>query len=372
MEHHPCSKTSRKLVYENARKCKMITIKKCKADPKKKKTCKTARKGISRLRKRELCSYIVGSPAYRTEGELKKKNFKNVELRSNLSNRLEREFFSAKKIEIKNRKKGSIGDAQRTLYLAQFSGKDTLIYEEKGGSKAYWTNYDEDEDEYLDDWRLTFPTHFEEVVRQARRRGIKRIFINMRLHEQEEENPEDPSTHSNFLLLDLTHSLLYRYEPSGYGKVYEIYNMNKLDSELTKWARKHRLSYIPPWDSCPSQLLGKVATIQRQAGKAKKEEADPGGFCKVWATFMLEQKLRHPEMDMDTIQRNILQLFKDNKVDMLQFARKYIERINQYGNEILQADGRKEEEDADEYLEKHWTSLMKSTQKKESMIDIAS
>jgi hypothetical protein len=362
MEHHPCSKTLRRHVYDNAKKCKQITVKRCKTDPTKKKACDYAKRGISRLRKRELCSYIVGSPVFRSEGYMLPKNLKNVEIGRNLPRTIEQQLFTPKQINIQEREKGSIGDAQRTLYLAQFSGKDTVVYEQKGGSKAYWTNYDEDEEEYLDDWRLTFPSHFDRFVQSAKRKSIKHIFVYLRLHQQQEEDPEKQSTHSNFLLVDLEHGLMYRYEPSGYGKIYDIFDMNELDDSLSRWARNHRLKYIPPWDSCPSQVIGKVATRQKKLVKAEKKESDPGGFCKIWATFMLEQKLKHPEMDMNTLQTHLLQVFKDNKVDMLHFGRKYIERVNQYGNARLKEHGMKKDDDPDEYLEKHWTKLIQSTQ----------
>jgi len=152
LEHYPCREAKRSDVYKNARKCKLLTIKRCKSDPTKKKSCETAKKGISRLRKGELCAYIVGNPLYRTEGHILKKQMKEEELRRNLSHSIEPQLFSPLEIEMtEERRKGSIGDVQRTLYLARFSGNDTVVYEEPGGSKVYWTIYDEDEEQYLDD-----------------------------------------------------------------------------------------------------------------------------------------------------------------------------------------------------------------------------
>jgi hypothetical protein len=362
LEHHPCRSAYRHDVYDNARKCKNITVKRCKADPTKKKTCESAKRGISRLRKKELCSYIVGNPAFRPEGQVGKKNFART-LKKSLSETLERKFFTPKKINIAERKKGSIGDVQRALYLARYSGGPTAIYSEAGGSKVYWTIYDEEEEEYLEEWRLTFPPKFEEFVHTANRRGIERIFVNMRLYKRLEENPSDTSKHANFLLLDLKNSLLYRYEPSGYG-LYEVFDMDQLDEQLTAWGRKRGLKYIPPWDSCPAQLFAKIAGIQRLAGKAERQAADPGGFCKVWATFMLEQKLRHPEMDMNDLQKYLTRLFIDNNIDMTHFGRTYIERVNQYGNQILKAHGMKEDDDVDEFFDINFKKLMSTAMRK--------
>jgi hypothetical protein len=48
---------------------------------------------------------------------------------------------------------------------------------------------------------------------------------------------------------------------------------------------------------------------------------------------------------------------------MTYFARKYIDRVNQYGNQILKAHGMKKGDDPEEYLEENWKSLLKATQK---------
>jgi len=362
MEHKPCHKATRKNVYDNARKCKKITQKKCKENPTLKQSCVDSKKDISRLRKRELCTYIVSTPVFRSEGHVLQANFKkNKELRHNLSESKERQLFSQQQINMEKRDLLKIGDAQRTLYLAHVAGKDSIVYEERGGSKTYWTTFDLDEDTYLDDWELIFPSGFERYVRAARRHGIKHIFVYLTLYKQLEDDPDEISRHANFLLVDLEHSLLYRYESSGY-RLYEVFDMDKLDRALTEWAKKRRLHYIPPWDVCP-QVIGKVAAAQRKALDIKKEESE-GGFCKTWATFMLEQKLRHPEMDMGTLQSKILQIFKDDNIDITNFGRKYTQRVNQFGNKILREHGMKSDENAEKYLEKHWKSLIKDSLKK--------
>lgn len=358
LDHFPCRSAYRHQVYDNARRCKRVTLKQCKADPTKKKMCEVSRKAISRLPKYTLCQYIVGNPAYRSEGHVFKKDIEEAgTLKKNLSETVQREFFTPMAINWTKREKGGIGDAQRTLYLARYSGASTAIYEQKGGSKAYWTNYDEDTEEALSGWRLTFPSQLESYIRTARRKGVEHIFVNMRLFKRIPNSNKD-SKHANFLLLDLKNNILYRYEPSGYGDLYDVFAMEELDKELTAWGRKRGLNYIPPWDSCPSQLLGKVAVLQRQAGKAARNADDPGGFCKVWATFMLEQKLRHPEMDMNDLQKHFLKIFKDNNIDMTYFGRTYIERVNQFGNNLLRKHGMKAGTDPDEYLDKHWKALM--------------
>lgn len=354
LDHSPCGSAYRYQVYDNARRCKRVTLKRCKDDPTKKKMCEASRKALSRLRKPDLCQYIVGNPAYHSEGHIFKKHYNKAgTLKKNVTRTIQREFFtpmdlSAEKAETR------LKDAQRTLYLAKYSGPGTDIYEQKGGSKVYWTNYDEAEDIPLEGWRLTFPTEFERYVRVARRKGINRIFVNMRLFKRIDDTDDD-SKHANFLVLDMRNNVIYRYEPSGYGDLYDVFKMDHLDRKLAEWGRKRGMKYVPPWDSCPTQLFGKVAALQRMAGRAQPAGF---GFCKVWATFMLEQMLRHPEMEVNDLQKHLLKIFKDNNIDMTEFGHSYIQRVNQYGNRILREHGMKAGANPDEYLEKHWNPLM--------------
>ena len=356
MDHTPCSKGTRRAVYDNARRCKRVITKKCKENPDKKKWCDAAKEGISRLRKKQLCTYVLKNPQYRAEGHVLQKNFA-AEPRKNLGKTVQQQFFTPMEVNWSQIEHGGIKDVQRILYLAKYSGPKTVIYTQRGDSKVVWTNYDEADEIYMDDFTLTIPDEFDSFLRSAKRRGVERVFLYMRLYAKLPEGKKDTSIHANFLFLDLQHKLMHRYEPSGFS-MYDVFDMDELDVELKKFAARKGLKYIPPWDSCPSQLLAKVAAVQRMAGLAKKEETDPGGFCKVWATFMLEQKLRHPEMEFNELHKYFTKLFLDQNIDMTHFARMYIQRVNQWGDNILKEHGWKGE-DREEYLDEHWTSLMK-------------
>ncbi len=150
---------------------------------------------------------------------------------------------------------------------------------------------------------------------------------------------------------------MYRYEPSGYG-LYDVFDMEDLDMALTKWAKSKGLHYIAPYESCPRQLFAKLAMQQRIAGKAKHEQGDPGGFCKTWASFMLEQKLRNPDISIVDLHDAATKEFLDKNIDLNQFARYYTARVNQMGEAILKKHGMKEGDDPDEFLEKHWKKVM--------------
>lgn len=359
LEHSPCRSTTRKLIYDNARRCKQAVTRRCAANPAKKKPCDVAKRGISRLRKGELCTYIVGNPAYRAADHVIAKDFRGKELKRDIPKSLEGQFFTPRTLE-QARVGSSILDAARILYMARYSGGATRVYAEKGDYKAYWRHYDEEAEVQLPDWELKLPGGFERYVRAARRRGIHHIFLVMRLFRKDEEPPHKPHKHSNFLMLDMQNNLMYRYEPSSIG-MYDVFDTDELDHVLAAWARKRNLKYVPPWDTCPTQLFAKVAAAQRIAGAAQREELDPDGFCKVWSTFMLEQKLRNPEVDMGTLQKQLVKLFLDNDVDLTAFGRNYIQRVNQFGVQLLRQHGWDEEKMTPmEFLERHWKRLLEA------------
>jgi hypothetical protein len=359
LEQSPCSKGTRRAVYDNARRCKEAITLKCKRRPDKKTWCEASKEGISRLRKKQLCTYILKNPAYRAEGHVLEKNFV-AEPRRNFGATIQKPFFTPMTVNWSKLERGTIQDAQRMIYLARYSGPKTVVYSQKGDSKVHWTNFDEDAEEFYDRFQLTWPDQFESFLRKAKRRGIEQIYLYVRLFARLENRPEkDTSRHANFLFFDLKNKLLYRYEPSGFS-MYDVFLMDSMDIQLKAFAARKGLKYVPPWDSCPTQLLAKVAQAQRQAGLAKREATDPGGFCKVWSTFVMEQKLRHPEMDFNEIHRYFTKLFLEQNIDITHFARMYIQRINQWGDNILAMHGYDEDDemDKDEYLEEHFESLM--------------
>ncbi len=355
----PCMSALRRDIYIKARDCKKRTIKKCKEKPDAKKSCKISKEAIYKLPKRQLCSYILQNPTYHFEGQvLKKKIEEGPALRKTLGATVLQPFFTP--FEVKESTQPKISDAPLLVYMARFSRDNSVVYAQKDGWKALWTNWDEEEDTPLDDWELTFPSKFATFMRSVKRKGIQHIFMYMRQFKKfihDDTGVEDISRHANFLHLDLVNKRMYRYEPSGYG-LYEVFDMEELDKRLAKWASSKGLKYEPPYDSCPRQLFAKLAMQQRLAGKAKREEGDPGGFCKTWASFMLEQKLRHPDVPIVQVHDQMVKQFLDANIDLNEFARHYTARVNQMGMEILKKHGMKADADPDEFLEKHWKKVM--------------
>lgn len=365
MEYIPCGSATRKNVYINARKCKQITRKRCKEEPTKKKICETAKDPIYKLTKKELCSYIVKSPVFTSKNHIKKKHFEEAgTLRKDFTRTVVEPFFTPVKTTYEYDEVGTIKDWAMFLYLAKYARGSMTLYTQKGMNKLYWTNWDERvdpemENPDLEDFHLFWPSEFDSFVRGARRRGIENIFVGMRLFKNiKEEGNKDASKHANFLRIDLKHRKMYRYEPSGYGLI-DVFDMDALDRELTEWARKRRITYIPPWDSCPTQLFGKVAALQRMAGRAARQQGDPGGFCKVWSTFMMEQAMRHPDTDLLSLQKDLTKTFLDTKIDMTAFGRMYIQRVNGVAYDILRKHGMKANGDPEEYFETHMKSIFK-------------
>lgn len=355
----PCMSAYRYDVYSKARDCKHRTIKKCKEKPDSKKSCLLSKKGISRHTKRQLCSYILQNPTYHFEGQVyKKKIEEGAALRKNLGATLLQPFFTP--YAVKESTQPKISDASLLMYMARLTQENTAFYTHKSGWKVLWTNWNEEDDEALSDWDLQFPPKFATFLRSAKRNGVQHIFMYMRQFKKfihDDTGVVDISKHANFLHMDFANKRMYRYEPSGYG-MYDIFEMEELDVQLGKWAASKGLKYEAPYESCPRQLFSKLALQQRLAGKARLEAGDPGGFCKTWASFMLEQKLRNPDIPIVTVHDKMIKQFLDANIDLNEFARHYTARVNQMGTDILIKHGMKADDNANEFLEKHWKKIM--------------
>jgi hypothetical protein len=245
--------------------------------------------------------------------------------------------------------------------MTRLSTDASVMYTQQGEWKLNWTDWDEENDKPRDEWVLTIPSKLNTFLHSAKRSNIRHVFLYMRLYSKFFDNSgnADESKHANFLHIDLANKRMYRYEPSGYG-LYEVFDMEGLDARLEKWAITKGLTYIPPYESCPRQLFAKLAAQQRVAGRAQREVGDPGVFCKTWASFMLEQKLRNPDISIVDLHDSSVKHFMDSNVDLNQFARYYTARVNQIGMDILARHGFKETNDKDDFLEKHWKKIMKA------------
>jgi hypothetical protein len=357
----------RKTIYESAKECKAAATYACplrldktrknlkKAEQRK---CEKGQMGISRLTKRRLCSYITTNPTYTFEKKVLKKDW--VEPAKSIKEAVQL-FFTP--MEVEEYKGGFISDYARILYLLKYMKGNVDLFLVKGdinASKLLWTNLDPDTDEITPDMNLYIDESLSTFLRKSRKKQY--VFANLRMylkHQKEVQGDEGSSVHANFLAFDIKHKLIYRYEPSGIGALYDVFDMDDLDLAFHKWAREHKWKYVAPWESCPRQAIGKIAQNQRLAFNKKKTNMDPGGFCKVWSLFMLEQKMRNPSLSLQELHDQSVAYFKQTNADMLDFARYFTTRVNTTANNILRQHGYTPDKGTpDEYLEEHWNSIL--------------
>lgn len=359
----PCLGSLRKTIYDSAKDCKAASFWKCpkRLDKTKKnlkkveeRFCDKGQMSISRFTKRRLCSYITTNPTFKYEKRALKKNWGQA---ADTVGPAVQHFFTP--MAINEYKGGRISDYERILYLLRYMKGNMALFSVKGdiqSSKLLWTNEDPETEERMNESQLYMDDSLVSFLRKHKSKDF--VFANMRLYMLHED--KDTSVHANFLMFDIKHKLLYRYEPSGIGPLYDVFDMDGLDIALQKWGREHKWKYVAPWESCPRQAIGKVAQEQRQAQQKKIGEKDPGGFCKVWALFMMEQKIRNPHLSFEELHDQTVAYFRETNTSMLEFARHFTARVYTSANSLLLKHGYTVEKGTpEEYLEKHWDALLK-------------
>jgi hypothetical protein len=360
---NPCLGSLRKTIYESSKECKQAAFWKCpkRLDKTKKnlkkleeRFCEKGEMGISRMTKRRLCSYITTNPAYKYEKKALKKNWGQA---PNTIGPAIQHFFTPK--PVKEYQGGHISDAARILYLLRYMKGNLALFTVKGditSSKLLWSNEDPETDEIMKQAKLYMDDSLVSFLRKHRTKDF--VFANMRLYMRHEDKTS--SVHANFLMFDMKNKLVYRYEPSGIGPLYDVFDMDGLDVALQKWGRDHKWKYMAPWESCPRQAIGKVAQEQRLAQQKEKSEKDPGGFCKVWALFMMEQKMRNPHLSFEQLHDQTVAYFKETNISMYEFGKYFTARVFTAADELLAKHGYTPEKGTPEdYLEKHWVALLK-------------
>lgn len=338
--------------------CAKNLTKKNRKPGKKTRQCESI-KDISRLTKHRLCSYIMTHPSQVYEGRVVKKDW--LEPPKAEMNAIMGRFFTPK--TVKEYVGGHIPDYARILYLARYFGaeRDAALFTVKGSldnTKVLWSNEEPITEKVMEEPTLQISDDLIPFLKKNEKKRL--VFALLRLYINHDDG--DDSAHSNFLTFDIKHKIMYRYEPSGLG-LYDIFSMDALDDALIAWAKQIGFKYEAPWESCPRQMLAKAAAVQRLAfNKEKRPEKDPHGFCKVWSLFMMEQKIRNPEISFDKLHDLVIKHFLSTNVDMTEFARRFSSRVIETANDMLLLHGYKgkqeDREAAGKYMEKHWGSIM--------------
>jgi hypothetical protein len=353
---YPCLESRRPNIYDAARTCKTISKHQCTTAKNKdskltKRHCVATRKAVSRLRKSQLCSYIVRHPSYRFKGQLAAKELAKTPVAEIMNS----EFLTPIALNDVART-GNMPDYARMLYLLRFASEAATLFHIPGelfGSKFKWTNVDDETDDIYETPTLQVPDEFTGFLKRHKKARYVFALLNLVTYV---EADNDTSRHANYLMFDMQKKTISRFEPSGYG-LYDVFDMDDLDDALRDLGKNLKgWRYVPPFESCPRQLIGKLAQMQRKARGEEKRQTDPGGFCKIWSTFMLEQQLRNLDTDVVVLHDRFVKYFMDNAIDLSEFARKYTARVLFVADEILKQHGYTGG-DKRAYMEAHWDSL---------------
>lgn len=128
--------------------------------------------------------------------------------------------------------------------------------------------------------------------------------------------------HYNIIVFDSYRMVLERYEPYGYQE--DDSKLRKtLDTELFQVFQKYglKIKVIPPSAFMSKNSLQSIEEFyELPKGKGTEKPSDPFGFCGVWGTFLVDQRLSYPDTDTKTLIRKVEKLLVGKKT-LHDFAR---------------------------------------------------
>ena len=179
--------------------------------------------------------------------------------------------------------------------------------------------------------KIFFPSYLNNEINKHIKNKVKYIVIPIGIE-------TSIGTHANILFWDLTHKTIERFEPNGSNYPIGLnYNPDLLDNILINKFKLYDddIIYYPPYKFLPTigfQLLESLET-----DKCKKI-GDPNGFCAVWCTWWVYQRMININNTNYTINNIAEELIKNIRLDNLYFKniiRNFGEKITSIRDSFL-------------------------------------
>lgn len=172
---------------------------------------------------------------------------------------------------------------------------------------------------------LIYPRNLKNVINKCKEQGKKFLLIPLILRDIK------PTSHANYLVLNLETNKLERYEPHGGRILGEEHNPIALNNLLSEFSKKiSDAEYFPPPITC-SGTQSFEGMIQR-IGTA---ETIIGGYCSIWSTYYAELRISNPTLSMEDIYDLALQKANGNWANLRKIIKEYSGEIKKSEPQII-------------------------------------
>lgn len=213
------------------------------------------------------------------------------------------------------------------LYFAETYGSDRLFLPckipKKGISekniKVLW-------DSYGNNSRLHIPRG---MVKQllSYKGDWMAIFMQLR---------QESSKHGNVLFYYPKTNTVERFDPAGSKNI--GFNPAKMDKHLRRYFNSYGIKYVAPVEYLPRQGFN-AYVIMEKGKKVFVNDADPAGFCRVWADFFLNYKFLHPDIETGVLFKALIELMFESNTYFIEYIRAFHAKVRGVAHTILEEYG---------------------------------
>lgn len=176
--------------------------------------------------------------------------------------------------------------------------------------------------------KLYLHPNFNNIINKLIKSKVRYIIIPI--------NIEQEKSHANILFWDVEKNLVERFEPNGKNNPI-AYNPNLLDTLIHNKLKffVDKINYFRPSDYLPTIGVQILETLESDKCKI----GDPNGFCAIWCTWWIYQKLTYQKSNSkDLIEKIIRKIKLDNlsfkeiirnfSVNVTKLRDSYLKKIN--------------------------------------------
>jgi ankyrin repeat protein len=167
--------------------------------------------------------------------------------------------------------------------------------------------------------KLIYPTFFNEWFKNYKKK-YKYIIIPIGIELYDK-------SHANILFYDIDKKTVERFEPNGANVPIGLnYNPNLLDKLIENKFQQidQDIKYIRPQDYLPEIGFQMYESFERE--KCKRL-GDPNGFCGVWCTWWIDQKLKYNNIESSILAKELIKEIKLNNIEFKTIIRNYTKNI---------------------------------------------